>query len=289
MDTKSRGLEWILAEGSILTPDGVLMMAELGLFRGHDDKGTIEDKSKKGWVGKAIILVQIIWIILQTFTRLATNFPTTLFEINTVAHTICALILWAIWWSKPMDVCYPISIVVDDLHLLIILSEESHFSRKYNFGPLARQVGDSQRTEYTDRAGVRSNNDHDETTLDQGSPCQPTGTQDLTKLNQNNSRGEVGSQSHDQTIPLAFVSQYAKDQPKTAQIRRRTESASISSPKNSHQAINWPVHQLPSGKSLIHTTSFFKSAKRIKRVHWVGCFPENISKVHGGELPSRCT
>lgn len=67
----------------------------------------IKDKSKADSLVKTIACIQALWFCLQVATRLAQKLPISLLELNTLAHSICALFLYILWWEKPLDVSEP--------------------------------------------------------------------------------------------------------------------------------------------------------------------------------------
>ena len=93
------------------------------------EKG-IKDKAKANGFAKTLICVQAIWFCLQFITRLAQRLPVSLLEgkasitsidarytnvsqVNTFAHAICALLIYSLWWSKPLDIEEPVLIPTD--------------------------------------------------------------------------------------------------------------------------------------------------------------------------------
>ena len=86
------------------------------LERGYKDtipriaESEIRDKSKANSVVKALACIQALWFCLQFITRLAQKLPVSLLELNTFAHCICALLIYILWWEKPLDVDEPIVI-----------------------------------------------------------------------------------------------------------------------------------------------------------------------------------
>ena len=94
-----------------LTPCGVL-----ALLHYYDrslpfiKKKEIEDKSKANNVTKSIVCIQALWFCVQFFGRIGKGFPVSLLELNTFAHSICALAIYILWWEKPLDIDEPIAI-----------------------------------------------------------------------------------------------------------------------------------------------------------------------------------
>ncbi|KAF2140459.1 uncharacterized protein K452DRAFT_359536 [Aplosporella prunicola CBS 121167] len=70
-------------------------------------EGEIDDKSKASRVAKAIVCVQAGWFIAQCITRMAQSLPISLLELNTLGHSICALVIYRFWWHKPLDIEQP--------------------------------------------------------------------------------------------------------------------------------------------------------------------------------------
>lgn len=89
-----------------VTPRGVRLLAQCGLLP-EISKDEIEDKSKSDGSAKMICCIQVIWIIVQTITRLAVGLAISPLEINTLGHVACALMMYALWWSKPRWVREP--------------------------------------------------------------------------------------------------------------------------------------------------------------------------------------
>lgn len=93
----------IKVERFTLTARGVIQLAECGIIldiRAED----IKDKSKADSLAKIIVVLQAIWMFVQTAGRLIARLPVTLLEVHTVAHALCALLMYYIWWHKPRQV-----------------------------------------------------------------------------------------------------------------------------------------------------------------------------------------
>lgn len=67
----------------------------------HDQ---ILDKSKASSLTKMITCVQAFWFCTSCITRLCDRKATSLLELNTFGHCICAFIIYLFWWHKPHDV-----------------------------------------------------------------------------------------------------------------------------------------------------------------------------------------
>ena len=64
----------------------------------------IKDKSKADILAKGLVILQVAWIYVQCISRKAAGFPLTPLEIHTLVHAACALIMFALWFRKPLDV-----------------------------------------------------------------------------------------------------------------------------------------------------------------------------------------
>lgn len=71
----------------------------------------IDDRSKASGLVKTLTCIHAIWFCLQCITRLAQGLPISLLELNTFGHSVCALLIFLLWWDKPFDVAQPFLIV----------------------------------------------------------------------------------------------------------------------------------------------------------------------------------
>ncbi|KAL8690431.1 MAG: hypothetical protein Q9218_004120 [Villophora microphyllina] len=83
-----------------LTPRGVALLAACGYLPNISTEDIL-DKNKSDNVSKLLSILQALWMLAQIISRLACHLPVTLLEINTLAHIMCAIIIYALWWSKP--------------------------------------------------------------------------------------------------------------------------------------------------------------------------------------------
>ena len=83
-----------------LTPRGMALLARCG-FLPKISKEDILDKSKSDNLSKMISIVQALWMLAQIIGRLIVDLPVTLLEVNTLAHIMCAIIIYILWWDKP--------------------------------------------------------------------------------------------------------------------------------------------------------------------------------------------
>lgn len=110
-----------------LTPTGVLHLARLGLFE-HISDNDIGDKSKADWLAKGLVILQVTWMILQCISRRAAGYPLSPLEVHTLVHAGCALLMYTLWFKKPLDVKEPTVINIagfeEPLALMLLQSPE---------------------------------------------------------------------------------------------------------------------------------------------------------------------
>ncbi|KAH6696687.1 hypothetical protein BKA61DRAFT_741607 [Leptodontidium sp. MPI-SDFR-AT-0119] len=88
------------------TTNGILYLAKHGHFC-KISRGDIDDKSKADLLAKSLVCVQVLWVIGQAIERKAAGYPITLLELHTVVHVVCALLMYALWFQKPLNVQKP--------------------------------------------------------------------------------------------------------------------------------------------------------------------------------------
>ena len=67
----------------------------------------IKDKSKADGLKKFLVCLQASWFCASCITRLANSLPISLLELNALGHAACALLIYGLWWHKPLDVDEP--------------------------------------------------------------------------------------------------------------------------------------------------------------------------------------
>jgi hypothetical protein len=77
----------------------------------HVSEKQIRDRSKGDAFTKLVVLVQLSWFLTQCIARGVKHLPLTELELVTTAHVILTVLIYAVWWDKPLDVaCYvPVS------------------------------------------------------------------------------------------------------------------------------------------------------------------------------------
>ncbi|KAK0432179.1 hypothetical protein EV421DRAFT_2089518 [Armillaria borealis] len=71
---------------------------------------TIEDKSKGDALSKTVSILQISWFIMQCIARAIQHLPITLLEMTALAFAGLSIIMYFLWWYKPLNVKYHISL-----------------------------------------------------------------------------------------------------------------------------------------------------------------------------------
>ncbi|KAK4938523.1 hypothetical protein LTR10_021055 [Elasticomyces elasticus] len=116
IDTKDHAEEYIPGSPLLfLTANGAAILAQQGRLPQVTEQ-FISDKSKANSLAKALVVIQAGWLIVECIGRSVAGLPITLLEINTVAHVVCALIMYALWWHKPLNISDPIVIKGDWVH-----------------------------------------------------------------------------------------------------------------------------------------------------------------------------
>ena len=89
-----------------LTPKGIVLLAEIGLLP-RFSKQDAQDRSRADAIAKSISCLQASWFFIQGVARVCAGLPLTLLELHTMTHIICALVMYAIWFSKPYGATSP--------------------------------------------------------------------------------------------------------------------------------------------------------------------------------------
>ena len=98
----SEGINYLLKNKPSLVPD--------------IPETTIKDKSKGSWVTKLITCLQAMWFCAQCLARWNQGISVSLLELNTLAHALCAFLIYFFWWNKPLDIEEPIAIHGESMH-----------------------------------------------------------------------------------------------------------------------------------------------------------------------------
>ncbi|KAE9989152.1 hypothetical protein EG328_000084 [Venturia inaequalis] len=92
-----------------LTHHAMLVLAKDGLFLPMSDD-SIRDKSKADYLAKALVFFQVSFLVVQTIARKSQALPTSLLEIHTLVHVVCAVGMYVAWIRKPLDIKDPTDI-----------------------------------------------------------------------------------------------------------------------------------------------------------------------------------
>ncbi|KIW23015.1 uncharacterized protein PV07_11249 [Cladophialophora immunda] len=88
-----------------LMPEGILLLARATSWTHFTvSETTIRDKSKADTLAKALVLTQVLWTIFQSVTRAVLQYPVTALEIHVLVHAACALLMYGVWFYKPLDI-----------------------------------------------------------------------------------------------------------------------------------------------------------------------------------------
>ena len=94
-------------------------------------KKYLQDKSKANGLAKSLVCLQASWFCVQCLVRVGQALPVTLLEINTFAHSVCALLVYILWWYKPLDVEQPTYLPVKGVDAISRWSEIDKRSYSY--------------------------------------------------------------------------------------------------------------------------------------------------------------
>ena len=78
----------------------------------------IEVKQKVDQLAKSLIVIQALWFCFQFVARIWQSLPVSLLELNTFAHSLCALFIYVLWWHKPGDIDEPFVIRTEESEAL---------------------------------------------------------------------------------------------------------------------------------------------------------------------------
>ncbi|KAI9152264.1 hypothetical protein HJFPF1_09493 [Paramyrothecium foliicola] len=65
---------------------------------------TINDKSKADGLAKLLVILQVSWLLLQCAARSIQGKPLTILEVHTLVHAVCAMLMYGLWFKKPLDI-----------------------------------------------------------------------------------------------------------------------------------------------------------------------------------------
>jgi hypothetical protein len=88
-------------------------------------KGALLDKSKADGFAKMLVCFQAAWFCTQAIVRIATGLTISTLELNTFAHALCTLLIYFLWWDKPLNIgeptLIPVAMALPGIALLSVL------------------------------------------------------------------------------------------------------------------------------------------------------------------------
>jgi len=82
---------------TIIAP-GIIALARHNHFF-NISSNSINDRSKADILGKALVIVQVSWLLVNCIGRKILGYPLALLEIHTTVHVICALLMYSFWFK----------------------------------------------------------------------------------------------------------------------------------------------------------------------------------------------
>lgn len=103
-----------------LTENGIMLLLALEPDLIPDiSEDELKDKRKANSLTKLIACAQATWFCASCIARVAQRLPISLFELNTFAHAFCTVIIYTIWWKKPLDIERPLLITHERIRPLM--------------------------------------------------------------------------------------------------------------------------------------------------------------------------
>lgn len=156
-DEADKLLEDLNAETFITTirGRGFFQLMSSGAFDGHcirrriaqKSAHEIVDKCKADSVSKALVCIQVTWMLLNVFARIAKRLPVTLLETHVVIQVGIAILTYAFWWNKPLDAQEAIEIKVPKKMIEVILKKRD--KEAFYFRSRSRTYKESEQAQFT--------------------------------------------------------------------------------------------------------------------------------------------
>ena len=109
-----------LSQRATLTANGILFLLEHEPQLLPDiSEEEVKDKSKGGSLTKSAACIQASWFCLSCIARISQKLPLSLLELNTFAHALCTVIVYVLWWRKPLDIEQPLLVHEDRMRPLL--------------------------------------------------------------------------------------------------------------------------------------------------------------------------
>lgn len=106
----------------------------------------IMDKSKADGLAKSLVCLQATWFCIQCVSRMAQGLSISLLELNTFGHSLCALLMYLLWWHKPFNINEPTIIrnepflaYMEGIILKYRIEETPYDGVRVAFGPAPRK------------------------------------------------------------------------------------------------------------------------------------------------------
>ncbi|KAI1657892.1 hypothetical protein F4813DRAFT_389157 [Daldinia decipiens] len=81
-----------------LSAEAVISLSKKDEFL-YVSRESIDDRSKADALKKALVVLQVAWMVIQCISRKSYGLPLTLLEIHTMVHVVCAFILYICWFE----------------------------------------------------------------------------------------------------------------------------------------------------------------------------------------------
>lgn len=105
-------------------------------------KRDIKDRSKSDWLAKLLAIGQVLFFIVSCAIRRAQSLPLTLFEVVTLSRAVCAIVTYAMWFKKPLDIGVPTvldSEYARDLGALFVMASPANVDHITAIAPMVAQ------------------------------------------------------------------------------------------------------------------------------------------------------
>ncbi|KAK4681439.1 hypothetical protein QC764_107355 [Podospora pseudoanserina] len=63
----------------------------------------IMHQSKADFFKKSLVVIQVSWVIIECAARKVYGLPLSLLELHIMVHVVCAILMYAFWFNKPLD------------------------------------------------------------------------------------------------------------------------------------------------------------------------------------------
>jgi hypothetical protein len=147
-----RGYDFKIPESDLkfphlmLTSKGFLELAKEGVLHpGILDDKAITDRSKADWLAKLLVCAQAFWMVFNVIARKASGLPSTLIELNVIVHVVVMVVVYGLWWDKPLAVQNPIILnpspkYIDEHTTILSILECNFWARRSEAKNLCYQI-----------------------------------------------------------------------------------------------------------------------------------------------------